>query len=139
MTIRLYSSFPKGAAAVGLLLLRILSGGGLAEQSRRVLWSLFAAPESKGGALGEIVAAFVLVASILIIAGLWTSIAAAIGTAAALMAAGLGLVHSESLIFAALSTVIGLIGPGALSLDAHLFGWRQIRFPHSKGTGPGRG
>jgi hypothetical protein len=132
MTTRLYSSFPNGAAGFGLLMLRILGGGGLAEQSRRALCSLFALPESKSGTLGEIVAASVLVASLLIVVGLWTSLAAGVAPPALLMGGGLGIVHSDSFLFAALSIVIALLGPGALSLDARLFGWSQIRFPQAR-------
>ena len=129
MTIRLYSSFPSGAAGIGLLLLRILSGGGFAEQSRQALFSLLTEPASKNGTLREVAAAFVLLAGILIIIGLWTAVAASVAPTAALVSAGLGFVPSDSLLFAALSVAIVLLGPGALSLDARLFGWRQIRFP----------
>jgi uncharacterized membrane protein YphA (DoxX/SURF4 family) len=137
MSRRLYTPFPNGTAGIGLLLLRLLSGGCLADQSQRVLCGLFATPESKGGTLGEIAAASVLVASILILVGLWTSIAASVAPAAALTVAGLGFVHSDTLLWAALSIVIALLGPGALSLDARLFGWQQIRFPRIGARRPG--
>jgi uncharacterized membrane protein YphA (DoxX/SURF4 family) len=109
-----------------------LSGGGLAEHSRRALWALFASPETKSGTLGEIGAVLALLAGILIIVGLWTSVAASVAPIAALLCAGLGFAHADSLLFAALSVVVALLGPGAVSLDARLFGWREIRFPNAK-------
>jgi hypothetical protein len=131
MTMRFYSSFPNGATGLGLLLLRSLSGGGLADQSHRALGSLLAVPESRTITVGEIALVVVLAASILIVLGLWTSVAASVAPAAALVPFGFGFVHADIVLFALLSVVIALLGPGALSLDARLFGWRQIRFPHA--------
>jgi putative oxidoreductase len=129
MTTRLYSSFPSGTAAFGLLLLRILCGSGLTEQSRAALCGLFTGPQSEGGALGEVAVGSIVVAGILIVIGFWTSVAAAAGPVAALTAYAFGFVHSITLLFAGLSLVIALLGPGAFSIDARLFGWKQIRFP----------
>jgi putative oxidoreductase len=128
---RLHRSFPNGGAAIGLVLLRILSGGGLAEQSRRTLCFLFGAPESKMGTLVEIAVASALVASILIIIGLWTPAAAGAAVILGVASAALGFEPRESLFFACLSFAIALVGPGAFSLDARLFGWKQIRFPNT--------
>jgi hypothetical protein len=128
---RFYSSFPSGSAGLGLLLLRSLSGGGLAEQSRRTFCSLLAVPESRTVTFSEIALVAALAASILIVIGLWTSIAATVAPVAAILPFGLGFVHSDIFLFATLSIVIALLGPGALSLDARLFGWKQIRFPHA--------
>jgi hypothetical protein len=130
-----YSSFPNGSAGLGLLLLRSLSGGGLADQSRRALASLLAAPESRNGTLVEIALVAALASSILIVIGLWTSVSASVAPAATLVLFGLGLAHFEVVLFASLSIVVALLGPGALSLDARLFGWRQIRFPPANKTG----
>jgi hypothetical protein len=114
---------------VGLLLLRILSSGGLADQSRRILCGLLIAPETKSGTLAEVAAVSVLLASILIIIGLWTTVAAGVAPAAVLVYVGLGFAQPDSILFASLCIVVVLLGPGAWSFDARLFGWRQIRFP----------
>jgi uncharacterized membrane protein YphA (DoxX/SURF4 family) len=129
---QLYSSFPNGNAAVGMALLRILSGAGLAEQSRGPVLRLFALPGSQSGTFGEITAASALIAGILIVIGLWTWVAASIAFVAGVASAALGIEPLHSLFFASLSFAIALIGPGAFSLDARLFGWRQIRFPSGK-------
>jgi uncharacterized membrane protein YphA (DoxX/SURF4 family) len=132
MTKRLYSSFPSGSAAIGLVVLRILTAGALVEQSRRILGGLFVAPESNSGTLGEIAAISALLAGVLIVIGLWTSVAASIALLLGVGAATFGIEPLRSLFFAWLSFAVALIGPGAWSLDARLFGWRQIRFPHGK-------
>jgi uncharacterized membrane protein YphA (DoxX/SURF4 family) len=73
-----------------------------------------------------------LVTGILIIIGLWTSVAASVALVLGLGAAGFGIEPLHSLFFAWLSFAVALIGPGAWSFDARLFGWRQIRFPNGK-------
>jgi uncharacterized membrane protein YphA (DoxX/SURF4 family) len=97
---------------------------------------LFASPNAKSRTLGEIGAVLALLAGILIVIGLWTSLAASVAPIAALLCAGLGFADADHFLFAALSVVVALLGPGAVSLDARLFGWREIRFPHAK-TEPG--
>ena len=128
MTKRLYSSFPNGNAAIGLVLLRILIGGGLVELSGHILAGLFAAPESRITTFGEIGAAVALVAGILIVVGFWTSVAATGALILGITSAALGVEPLHSLFFASLSFAVALVGPGAWSVDARLFGWRQIRF-----------
>jgi uncharacterized membrane protein YphA (DoxX/SURF4 family) len=129
---RLYSSFPNGNAAIGLALLRVLSGAGLAEQSRSIAFGFFAAPASHGGTLSGIAAVCALAAGILIVIGLWTWVAASIALPVGIASAVLGIEPLHSLFFASLSFAVALVGPGAFSLDARLFGWRQIRFPNNK-------
>ena len=129
---RTYSSFPNGNAAIGLLLLRVSTAGALLEHIRRVVGSLLKAPDSRSGTLGEIAAACAVLAGILIIVGLWTSIAASVALVLGVGAAIFGIDPLHSLFFAWLSFAVALVGPGAFSLDARLFGWRQIRFPNGK-------
>ncbi|MBV8550347.1 MAG: hypothetical protein JOY54_03535 [Acidobacteriaceae bacterium] len=132
MMTRAYTSFPNGGAAIGLLLLRFLSGGGVAEQSCQTLCGLLTLPDTKTGTLSEITAACALVLGILIIVGLWTSLATSLTVILGLTSAALGLQPLESLLLVWLAFAIGLVGPGAFSLDARLFGWKQIRFPNTR-------
>jgi uncharacterized membrane protein YphA (DoxX/SURF4 family) len=46
--------------------------------------------------------------------------------------AGQNVSVSALLFLAFLSTVLALLGPGAFSADARLFGWKCIRFPDQK-------
>ncbi|HTF69489.1 MAG TPA: hypothetical protein VK638_43105 [Edaphobacter sp.] len=139
--LKLYSSFPDGNAGVGLLLLRFATGGGLIEQGRLVLGNLLAAAGSNDGTRIELIFGLILsFAGLLVIAGLWTSAATSAATIVASIAATIqATVHSglagqsvsvsALLFFALLSTALALVGPGAFSADARLFGWKRIRFP----------
>ena len=77
---------------------------------------------------------FVLFAKIvlgaLLIAGLWTPIAA---TLVAILETGLFFFQSEDpwlhLLLATLGICIAMLGPGAWSVDARLFGWKRIDIP----------
>jgi uncharacterized membrane protein YphA (DoxX/SURF4 family) len=129
---RLYSSFPNGNAAIGLLLLRVLTAGALLEHIHRVVGSLLKTPDSRSMTIDEIFAGCALLAGILIIIGLWTSLAASVALVLGLGAASFGIEPLHSLFFAWLSFTVALVGPGAWSLDARLFGWRQIRFSNGK-------
>jgi uncharacterized membrane protein YphA (DoxX/SURF4 family) len=46
--------------------------------------------------------------------------------------AGQNVSMSALLFLGFLSTVLALLGPGALSMDARLFGWKRIRFPDQR-------
>jgi len=66
-------------------------------------------------------------AALLLLVGLWTPVA---GVAAALAAAWHGWVHPPDLrsdsLLAILGVALALLGPGAWSVDARLFGWRRL-------------
>jgi len=117
---RLFSTFAPGAPGAGLLLLRVAAGGALFAHAATALRSDLVA--------GTLVPSVLAIAvGVLLVAGLWTPIA---GTTTAL----LGVWDSVSqpgdpwsfVLLAAIGAALTLLGPGAWSVDAKLFGWRRI-------------
>lgn len=94
---RLFSSFPDGRAGAGLLILRITVAAGVVLQTESALALFAAAP---------------------LVAGFMTP-------AMALVAAVIALMSGASYI-AAIAFALALLGPGAFSVDARLFGRREI-------------
>lgn len=88
-----------------------------------------------GGASAEalILAAIRLVVAILLLAGLWTPIA---GALLAVLQLWLGLSRVGDLWFHIVLGTLGialmLLGPGAWSVDAWLFGWKRIEIRDRK-------
>jgi uncharacterized membrane protein YphA (DoxX/SURF4 family) len=79
--------------------------------------------------VAAVAAALAIVAGLLLLAGLWTPIAgtlvAAIGIWLACTEAGDPL---ASVLLATIGAALALVGPGAWSIDARLFGWKRIAF-----------
>jgi hypothetical protein len=110
---RLYSSFASGAPGFGLLLLRVTAGAALiAHACNHVDWVHVAA-----AAVGA-----------LVVAGLVTPIAGVLAAiAAAWIAIGEGAAQIGYWSFvAAIGIALALLGPGAWSVDARLFGWKRV-------------
>ena len=71
-------------------------------------------------------------AGLLLLVGLWTPIAGAV-VAIVELAGALSLADSSThVLLATLGAALAMIGPGAWSVDAHLFGWRRIDIPRKK-------
>ena len=117
---RLFSTFADGWPGLGLLLQRLLFGGALVycgvSSLTEALHFEHAVPQMFGAAAG-----------VLILVGLWTPVA---GTLAA--AVELWIAFSQpnnmpiAVILAVLGTSLAMIGPGAWSADARLFGRKQL-------------
>jgi putative oxidoreductase len=117
---RLFSSFARGWAGIGLLLLRVVAGGVLILDGAA---KIQAGPP--GGSLMP--SLFAIFDGALLVAGLWTPIA---GPLVVLLSTwGILVLHQDSrlaILLAAIGAALGLVGPGALSVDARLFGWKRI-------------
>jgi hypothetical protein len=121
---RLYSMFPAGAPGYGLLLLRLIiaislhfdPSGHLVQNPRIAVF------------------AGLLSLSILLIAGLLAPLAATLGGAAqlALLLTGSTSIPCGAIISPLLCLLVALLGPGAYSVDARLFG-RRVLILHSLG------
>jgi hypothetical protein len=110
---KLFTAFPAGWPGLGLLLLRVL-----------VAFMLF----TKATALtsGWIVKVPLLTGAILLLVGLTTPIVAVVIGLAGL---SLALSSNEVVQVVGLSGAIALLGPGAFSIDARLFGRREVFIP----------
>ena len=116
---RLFSTFPNSWPGLGLLILRIVSG-----------LSLAAVAHLAGNLVGTtgLLARYVVDGvAVLIWIGLWTPLAAVTGAAIHIGVVILGHRFDLSpIIFAAVGLSLALLGPGAWSLDARLFGRKRI-------------
>jgi uncharacterized membrane protein YphA (DoxX/SURF4 family) len=72
-----------------------------------------------------------IVVGLLVMVGLWTPIAGILLTILALVHAASHLANPWTcLLMAILGAALALLGPGAWSVDARLFGWKRIRIPN---------
>jgi putative oxidoreductase len=117
---RLFSTFPCGLPGAGLVLLRLAAAIPL------VYTGLLTA-SSPAPVLVEVITAG---AAILLLLGLWTPIA---GGLIAVVELGLALSHPAEpwrfVHFGILGAALALLGPGGCSVDARLFGRKQIQIP----------
>lgn len=122
---RVYSSFPSGLPGIGLLLLRLTLGTVGAIESGLLL-------KHDGRLLADVAAVVSGAAAVLLVAGLLTPVAGVwlALNAAALWLAGDGasprLDHSMALLRVGSCLAAALLGPGAYSADARLFGRREV-------------
>jgi uncharacterized membrane protein YphA (DoxX/SURF4 family) len=116
---RLFSTFARGWPGVGLLVMRLVGGTAFVARAVATLHS--------GPSTAVAVAVLAIVAGLFLLAGLWTPIAgslvAAIGVWFAFTHAGDPL---ASVLLATIGAALALVGPGAWSIDARLFGWKRI-------------
>ena len=117
---RLFSTFAHGWPGAGLLLIRLVVG--IALVVRRIIELQSAPPISL--AVTHVLA---IAAGILLLAGLWTPIA---GVLLAIIEIWSAFTHPldpwSYLLLGTLSAALAMLGPGAWSIDARLFGWKRI-------------
>ena len=119
---RLYSTFAGGAPGIALLLMRLVVGA-------VVLWH--AGPGlSSGPPLHIVVSGFLALAALFLIAGLWTPVAGAVVAVVAISEIlRTGELLNGRLLAATIGCALAMLGPGRLSIDARLFGWKRIEAP----------
>jgi uncharacterized membrane protein YphA (DoxX/SURF4 family) len=117
---RLFSTFAPGSPAIGLLLLRFACATILIGHAIDYLRGTLQFPEL-------LLQVSTIGLSLLLIVGLWTPIAATLAVFDALL---IGFSHPASARYWLVAVVcfsITLLGPGAWSIDAKLFGWKRIK------------
>jgi uncharacterized membrane protein YphA (DoxX/SURF4 family) len=129
---RLFSSFPNGAPGLGLLLLRLAVGTSLLLQGVRALSERVAATWAGGLAALSILDACALVTGTLTPAAGLLATGLSLARRLTLDAPGRGLDSAAALgLLAIMAVTVALLGPGAYSVDARLFGRREIVVPRS--------
>jgi uncharacterized membrane protein YphA (DoxX/SURF4 family) len=130
---RLFSAFPAGLPGVGLLLLRVVVGAALVAHG-----VLCVVSSERVTLVVSVSFAILLLSGICLLIGFLTPILSLVAGLE-----GLGIAFSWSPLqllspfesklalapIIAISAAIALLGPGAFSLDARLFGWKEIVIP----------
>ena len=119
---RLFSTFADGWPGGGILLLRLLAGGGLIKSG----FGAMTADAHTGLIIVPVAAA---ATGLLLVAGLWTPV---VGVLAGVVEMWIGFTDPgthTAVMVAALAISLAMIGPGAWSIDARLYGRKQILPP----------
>jgi len=120
---RLFSTFPDGWPGTGLVLLRAVGAVPIAHYARAALLTT----HLPALVILQLLAA---ISTALLLVGLWTPVA---GVMIAIVELSLVLSHaSDPSIHVLLGTIgvaLAMIGPGAWSVDARLFGRKRIQIP----------
>ena len=124
---RLYSTFAGGSPGIALLLMRLVVGAVVLWQAGPTLWS--------GPPLHIVVSGALALAALLLIAGLWTPVAGAVVAVVAISEIlTTGELLNGRLLAATIAGALTMLGPGRLSIDARLFGWKRIDAPVRKSS-----
>ena len=117
---RLFSTFAHGWPGAGLLLMRLVVG--IALVVRRMIELQSAPPISLA-----VIHVLAIAAGILLLAGLWTPIAGTLVAGIELWSTFSQVAEaSPHILSATLGAALAMLGPGAWSVDARLFGWKRI-------------
>lgn len=116
---RLFSTFASGAPGLGLVLLRFACATLLLIQGITGLQETPLVP-------AVLLRSVSIGLAILLIAGLWTPIAASLAALEALVIGISNPAFARYWFVAVVCAALALLGPGAWSVDAKLFGWKRI-------------
>jgi len=117
---RLFSSFPSAWPGVGLLLLRLIGAGPVVVGGITALLAESASPAPWLDIIGA-------AGGSLLLMGLWTPLGGALqALAQGCLAFWNGGVDADSLICAGIAASLVMLGPGAWSVDARLYGRKRI-------------
>jgi len=131
---RFFSTFPDSWPGIGLLLLRTAVGGAAASQGGAYL-AYNAEPTAASWAVGLVA----VLSALALIAGFLTPAAAALVSLTTFLitltwipptAASFLIDRLATLLVVVDAAALALLGPGAHSVDAYLFGRREIILPH---------
>ena len=120
---RLFSSFAGGWPGAGLLLMRLVVGIAMVHYGATGLWNY---PTT---ITLTVLSVLEIGAGLLLLAGLWTPVAGTL--VAGLEVWEIILTHGNPWIYIPLGTLgaaLAMVGPGAWSIDARLFGRKHIDF-----------
>jgi uncharacterized membrane protein YphA (DoxX/SURF4 family) len=141
---KLYSTFPGGTPGIGLLILRTAAGIATGIYGSILLSRLDTTINSQFSYIGHLILSLVLITgSVFFILGLMMPFVSTAIAVSELIAAFVRLTLANPLdgfrfswiallLLASIATALIFLGPGAFSIDARLFGRRQIYIPSSK-------
>jgi putative oxidoreductase len=119
---RLFSTFPEGWPGAGLAFLRAITAIPVLQHGTAGLW-----PAPQPLVIAQMVAAG---AAALLLVGLWTPV---VGVLMAVAELCLAFSHPADswmhVLVGALGVALAMLGPGAWSMDARLFGRKRIQIP----------
>jgi uncharacterized membrane protein YphA (DoxX/SURF4 family) len=120
---RLFSTFADGLPGGGILLLRLLAGGALIDRG-------IAAMSAEAPTVPVVLQIVGAAAGLLLLGGLWTPV---VGVLAGMVEAWIAFNQPGTqwlaIMVAGLGISLAMIGPGAWSIDARLYGRKQILPP----------
>lgn len=127
---RLFSAFPSGWPSLGLLLLRAVAGVSAVTDGIAYL-----AGHPDAGPTAWVAGILAIACGVLVVFGFLTPIAGAVLAVCVLIVPLFGELR-YALLVVVTSVAIVLLGPGALSIDARLFGRREIVIPRNRPQPP---
>lgn len=116
---RLFTTFANGWPGFGLFIQRLVTGISLLLHGIMALNQLPAAGPILPQVIGAVLGLFILV-------GFWTPLAGTLIVTVELWTAVIGAGNELSFVLAVLGGTLAMIGPGAWSIDARLFGRKHI-------------